>query len=90
MRKALIGNDVGAPILPAFILLEKKRKKKLFVLGWGVRQAGERAAEGELGKSWMLIQRLSRDYSRFAEIQLADLSRCLSALVTMPTALGNY
>lgn len=82
----MIGNDVINP--PAFILLE--RRTTLFVLVCGVRQSVEEATEGELERSWMLIQRLSKDYSKFTETQLEDLSCCLSAPVTMPTALGNY
>lgn len=34
----------------------------------------------------MLIQILFKDYSRLAEVQLAGLSRCLPAPITMPTA----
>lgn len=51
-----------------------------------MQQAGEQEAKG----SWMLIQILFKDYSRFGKVQLADLSCSLSALVTMPTALVYY
>lgn len=51
---------------------------------------GNRQQRESQGRSWMLIQILFKDYRRLAEVQLEDLSRCLSAPVTMPTALGNY
>ena len=86
MRKTLVGNDVGGRFLPTFILEEKKT----LCAGRGCAARTEQAAMGEPDKSWMLIQRLSRDYSRFAKIQQADLSHWLSVLVTMPTAMGNY